>query len=61
MIKVRTSLDNFSVKSGMSQMVTCPICGQKMGEVKYLNGVIMLRVQCRRCRNYINVDVTGTK
>lgn len=42
-------------------MVTCPVCGQKMGEVRYLNGVIMLRVQCRRCRSYIKVDVTGTK
>nr|DAW07544.1 MAG TPA: zinc-ribbon domain protein [Caudoviricetes sp.] len=42
-------------------MVTCPVCGQKMGEVRYLNGVIMLRVQCRRCRSYIKVDVTGVK
>lgn len=61
MIKVRTSLDASCIKEETLQMVTCPICGQKMGEVRYLNGVIMLRMQCRRCRNYIKVDVTGTK
>lgn len=61
MIKVRTSLDDSCIKEETLQMVTCPICGQKMGEVRYLNGVIMLRIQCRRCRSYIKVDVTGTK
>lgn len=60
MIKVRTSLDTDG-KTETVEMVICPICGQKMCGVKYLNGVTVLRIQCRRCRNYINVGVTGTK
>ena len=50
-----------TTKEETLEMVICPVCGQKMCQVRYVNGVIMLRVQCRRCRNYIEVDLTGTK
>ena len=61
MIKIRTSPEDLYIKGETLEMVICPVCGQKMCQVRYVNGVIMLRVQCRRCRNYIEVDLTGTK
>lgn len=40
-------------------MVTCPECGQKLTDVIYVKGIAMLRIKCRRCKQYINVDLTG--
>ncbi|MBD9174808.1 hypothetical protein [Paraprevotella clara] len=42
------------------QMATCPLCGQKLGDVTYLKGVLILRVKCRRCKKYVDIEVTGT-
>lgn len=44
-----------------NKIVLCPICGQKLTDISYLNGVVILRVKCRRCKSYINVDIVGTK
>ena len=44
-----------------NKIVLCPICGQKLTDISYVNGVVILRVKCRRCKNYINVDIVGTK
>jgi C4-type Zn-finger protein len=42
-----------------NKIVLCPICGQKLTDISYVNGVVILRVKCRRCKNYINVDIVG--
>ena len=44
-----------------NKIVLCPICGQKLTDISYVNGAVILRVKCRRCKNYINVDIVGTK
>lgn len=44
-----------------NKIVLCPICGQKLTDISYVNGVVILRVKCRRCKSYINVDIVGTK
>ncbi|MBV3455756.1 hypothetical protein KSX08_10015, partial [Bacteroides uniformis] len=36
-----------------NKIVLCPICGQKLTDISYVNGVVILRVKCRRCKNYI--------
>lgn len=41
------------------KMIECPVCGQKLTEVGYVNGVATLRVKCRRCKHYIDIDLTG--
>lgn len=44
-----------------NRLVECPICGQKLTDVKFINGTVTLRIKCRRCRTYISVDLTGKK
>lgn len=58
MIKVNTKI-YFEQADVNYTMVECPICGQKLTEVCYVKGVIALRVKCRRCKHYINVDIVG--
>lgn len=41
------------------KLVICPMCGQKLTDVKYVKGIVTLRIKCRRCKNYINVDLIG--
>lgn len=41
------------------KLVICPMCGQKLTDVKYVKGIVALRVKCRRCKSYINVDLIG--
>lgn len=60
MIKVHADKDT-DQREICNKIVLCPICGQKLTDVKYVNGVVILRVKCRRCKNYISVDITGTK
>lgn len=42
------------------KMAVCPVCGQKLGDITYLKGVLILRVKCRRCKKYVDIEVTGT-
>lgn len=58
MIKVDTKEDPRQVVEH-HKLVICPICGQKLTDVKYVDGVVMLRIKCRRCRKYISVDLVG--
>lgn len=43
------------------KLVECPICGQKLTDVQYVDGAVMLRIKCRRCKKYISVDLVGKK
>ena len=47
------------IKGNIQQDSFIPICGQKLTDINYVNGVVILRVKCRRCKNYINVDIIG--
>ena len=60
MIKVdaRKDLDQQDI---CNRIVLCPVCGQKLTDVTYVNGIVMLRIKCRRCKNYISVGITGNK
>ncbi|GAE15787.1 hypothetical protein IX296_002005 [Bacteroides pyogenes] len=60
MIKVNADKDT-NQREVYNKMVLCPICGQKLTDISYVNGVVILRVKCRRCKNYISVDVMGKK
>ena len=60
MIKVSADKDA-DQREIYNKIVLCPICGQKLTDISYINGVVILRVKCRRCKNYINVDIVGTK
>lgn len=37
--------------------VRFPNCGQIIGEVKHADGIVLLRIMCRRCHKYINVHI----
>lgn len=39
-------------------MAVCPHCGQKLTEVVDGEGSFSLRIKCRRCRNFIDVDIS---
>lgn len=41
------------------KLVICPVCGQKLTDIKYVDGVSVLRIKCRRCKKYISVDLIG--
>lgn len=43
------------------KLVFCPNCGQKLTDVKFVDGIAMLRIKCRRCKKYINLDLVGRK
>ena len=58
MIKIKTEKD-ISQADICHILVCCPECGQKLTDVTYLRGVAILRLKCRRCKKYINVDLTG--
>lgn len=60
MIKVDAKLDEdqYNVKGVFA---ICPSCGQKMTDIKFIEGKIIQRIQCRRCRNYIIVRVEEEK
>lgn len=60
MIKFKAERDVSQAES-CDKMVHCPECGQKLTDIKYVNGAIMLRIKCRRCKTYINVDVVGAE
>lgn len=59
MIKIRTEKDNEQGAKNR-QMVCCPECGQKLTDVQNINGLVMLRIMCRRCKSFINIDIIGT-
>ena len=40
--------------------ILCPLCGQKLADIEYLRGALMMRFKCRRCGRYIKGDFTGT-
>lgn len=58
MIKTHTEI-NFDETEIKGIMAICPVCGQKIGEIRYLKGIVMLRVKCRRCKHYIDINATG--
>lgn len=58
MLKVRAS-ESYSQDDFATKLVTCPHCGQKLGDIRYLKGVLILRVKCRRCKKYIDVEAVG--
>ena len=60
MIKIDVKEDPWQVVE-YHKLVICPICGQKLTDVKYVDGIVMLRIKCRRCKKYISVDLVGKK
>ena len=61
MIKIHTEInfDETEIKEIKGIMAICPVCGQKIGEIRYLKGIVMLRAKCRRCKHYIGINATG--
>ncbi len=56
--KVDTDQD---FKEESEELAICPICKQKLFEVKSLHTNGLIRTKCRRCRKYIRVGVIGEK
>lgn len=44
---------------GHRKFLVCPGCGQKLADLKLVEGLVMLRIKCRRCRKYIRIDLAG--
>lgn len=40
------------------QLVLCPKCGQKLTDILNVEGKSELRIKCRRCRTFINIELT---
>ncbi len=58
MIKVNVSKD-FDQQDSSTMMIICPECGQKLTDIRDANGLVRVRIKCRRCRTYINIDILG--
>ena len=58
MIRIKEEVD-FEESEVKGKMATCPVCGQKLGEVRYVNGILLLIIKCRRCKHYIHIHVEG--
>lgn len=56
MIKIDAKL-NEKQTSEKGNFVTCPVCGQKLTDVKIIHGSVLFRTVCRRCRNFISVRI----
>ncbi len=59
MLKVHVEIDKIQ-DDGQRFFACCPSCGQKLTDVRYAEGLMVLRVKCRRCKKYVTVDVIGT-
>ncbi len=57
MRKILTRLDDTELDV-RTLMVECPGCGKKILDVQYVNGVVMLRVKCPRCKHFIKINMT---
>lgn len=57
-MKIDTKLDEKQA-SEKGNFVICPICGQKLTDVKIIRGSVLFRTVCRRCRNFISVKIEG--
>lgn len=57
-MKIDTKLDEKQT-SEKGSFVICPICGQKLTDVKIIRGSVLFRTVCRRCRNFISVKIEG--
>lgn len=57
-MKIDTKLDEKQT-SEKENFVICPICGQKLTDVKIIRGSVLFRTVCRRCRNFISVKIEG--
>lgn len=57
MIKVRA--ERTDVETVSVDKARCPICDKMLFGIEYVKGVTMLRAKCPRCKNYINIDLTG--
>jgi hypothetical protein len=58
MMKIDTKLEEKQT-SEKGNFVICPICGQKLTDVKIIRGSVLFRTVCRRCRNFISVKIEG--
>ena len=56
MMKIDTKLEEKQT-SEKGNFVICPICGQKLTDVKIIRGSVLFRTVCRRCRNFISVKI----
>lgn len=57
-MKIDTKLEEKQT-SEKGNFVICPICGQKLTDVKIIRGSVLFRTVCRRCRNFISVKIEG--
>lgn len=57
-MKIDTKLDEKQT-SEKGNFVICPICAQKLTDVKIIRGSVLFRTVCRRCRNFISVKIEG--
>lgn len=54
-IVVKRDDDNCKI---VGEFVKCPVCGQKIFELKRSSGITEIRTVCRRCRSYLLIDIT---
>lgn len=57
MVNVITHL-NTAKNLSSKQLVLCPKCGQKLTDILNVEGKTELRIKCRRCRTFINIELT---
>lgn len=40
------------------KLIECPKCGQKLMDIRFVGGMAVVRIKCRRCKNFITVDMS---
>lgn len=59
MMEIEAKKDNDQSSEGKN-LVRCPSCRQVLADIRMLKGYGTVRVKCRRCGTYTNIDIVGT-
>lgn len=61
MTRITETLDTEQGNNPTPRYAECPDCKQKLFDVRELKGFATLRIKCRRCRKYVNVEIIGVE
>lgn len=59
MVKIETKIDE-DQNASMVNLTRCPRCRQVLADIRKIKGYGLVRVKCRRCGTYSNIEIVGT-
>lgn len=59
MHRITATLDKEQGLNPLQRFIKCPECRQKLFEIGDLKGFSEVRIKCRRCGKFVNVEMVG--